>query len=74
MVLGNANRCTKFGIFDTDSQKFVKNGVSTGNALFTANSADDAGLNKFVQLMQQTGLKGEILPITSGVATLDSCN
>jgi hypothetical protein len=73
MVLGNANRCTKFGIFDVASQQFVKNGVS-GNSLFTAESADDTGLNKFVQLMQQTGLKGEILPITSGVATLDSCN
>ena len=73
MVLGNANRCTKFGVFDVTSQQFVKNGVS-GNSLFTANSADDTGLNKFVELMQRTGFSGEIRPIMCGIAALDNCN
>jgi hypothetical protein len=73
MVLGNATRSVYFGVYDIAAKQFVKNGVS-GNSLFAANSADDAGLNKFVQLMQQTGLKGEILPITSGVPTLDGSN
>ena len=73
MVLGNANRCNKFGVFDVAQQQFVKNGVS-GNSLFTANSADDTDLNKFIELMQQTGFSGEIRPITSGVHVLDSYN
>jgi hypothetical protein len=74
MVLGGTNRCTKFGVYDLARQQFVRTGITSNTKLFTANSPDDSRLLHFVELMNEVNLKGEIRPITCGIAALDGVN
>jgi len=74
MVLGGTNRCTKFGVYDVARQQFVRTGTTSNSKLFTADSPNDPNLLNFVELMSEVNIKGEVRPITCGIAALDDVN
>jgi hypothetical protein len=74
MVLGGTNRCTKFGVYDAARQQFVRTGTTSNTKLFTADSPNDPNLIEFIGLMDEANVKGEVRPITCGIAALDGVN